>query len=95
MHTAAAANCCGNLLIEYAYDEAGRKKSKTWNNYEEESFTVTEYDEYDNNGNCLKISVYDEKHALFCRYEYEYGSEKVQRMGWELQGNRFHSDFLL
>ena len=82
-------------VIEYAYDEAGRKKSKTWNNYEEESFTVTEYDEYDDNGNCLKISIYDERHALFCRYEYEYGSEKVQRMGWELQGNRFHSDFLL
>lgn len=82
-------------VIEYAYDEAGRKKSKTWNNYEEEAFTVTGYDEYDDNGNCLKISVYDEKHALFCRYEYEYGSEKVQRMDWELQGNRFHSDFLL
>lgn len=82
-------------VIEYSYDEAGRKKSETWNDYEEETSTVTEYDEYDSNGNCVKMSVYDEGHALFRRYEYEYGSEKVQKMDWELQGNRFHGDFLL
>ena len=79
---------------EYSFDEKGRRKSRT----DTEDRTIDQiiiYEAYDDNDNCIKLSMYNGKHILLDRYEYEYGSEKVQKIDWELESRRFHGDFLL
>lgn len=80
-------------IYQLSYDRHGQLTRCKLN---KNGFTtqITEYEEVDNNGKCIKASIYDNEYHPEGWREYTYGIGKVPAMGWEFKECPFHGEFV-